>query len=71
VAEEIHAINNKIEVLVVSTDLRSEISVEALWEKVQVKFGHADVLINNAGTFSAQHPVAEYPAAVWWNDFVS
>jgi NADP-dependent 3-hydroxy acid dehydrogenase YdfG len=71
VAEEIHAINNKIELLTVPTDIISSESVSALWEKVKANFGHADILINNAGTFNSGGPISEAAADAWWSDFVS
>jgi NADP-dependent 3-hydroxy acid dehydrogenase YdfG len=42
-----------------------------MWEKVKAKFGHADVLVNNAGTFVGSGPVSKAPADKWWSDFVS
>ena len=53
------------------TDLTNAESVAALWEKVKAKFGHADVLVNNAGTFTDPAPVKVADAAKWWYDFVS
>ncbi|KAG4441113.1 hypothetical protein IFR05_003403 [Cadophora sp. M221] len=68
-AKEIHEINNKIEVLTVPTDLLNTESISALWEKVKTKFGHADVLINNAGTLAGAGPVSDAEAGSWWSDF--
>lgn len=48
--QETHDINKEIEVLAIPTDISDTKSVAALWEKIKAKFGHADVLINNAGT---------------------
>ncbi|KAK0130296.1 hypothetical protein ONS96_000817 [Cadophora gregata f. sp. sojae] len=70
-AKEIHAIDSKIEVLTVPTDLLSVESISALWEKVKAKFGHADVLVNNAGTLSGGGPLSDADPAAWWSDFVS
>ncbi|KAF8860375.1 NAD(P)-binding protein [Acephala macrosclerotiorum] len=41
----------------------------ALWEEVKAKFDHADVLVNNAGTFTDSAPVKAAEAAKWWYDF--
>ncbi|KAK0123957.1 hypothetical protein ONS95_008945 [Cadophora gregata] len=68
-AKEIHAIDSKIEVLTVPTDLLSVESISALWEKVKAKFGHADVLVNNAGTLSGGGPLSDADPAAWWSDF--
>lgn len=70
VAKEIHAINNKIEVLSVPTDVSDIQSVSQLWDKVKETFGHADVLVNNAGTLNAGTIATADPKA-WWTDFVS
>ncbi|KAH9205635.1 hypothetical protein DL95DRAFT_397469 [Leptodontidium sp. 2 PMI_412] len=68
-AKEIHEINDKIEVLTVPTDLLSTESTSALWAKVKVKFGHADVLVNNAGTLAGAGPISDVEAGSWWSDF--
>ncbi|KAH7370582.1 putative oxidoreductase ucpA, partial [Rhexocercosporidium sp. MPI-PUGE-AT-0058] len=69
VRDEIHAINKDIEVLAVPTDLLSAESVTSLWAKVKERFGHADVLINNAGSLNGG-TVADTEVDKWWNDFV-
>lgn len=66
---EIHAINKDINVLAVPTDLLDTKSVAALWEKVKETFGHADVLINNAGSL-VNGTIADTPVDAWWSDFV-
>ena len=67
--QEIHAINKAIEVLAVPTDLIDAKAIASLWEKVERKFGHADVLINNAGS-STEGTIADIQADAWWADFV-
>ena len=69
VTKEIHEINKNIQVLAVSTDLSDSKSVAALWEKVKATFGHADVLINNAGILNGG-AVKDIPEDSWWSDFV-
>ena len=71
VTKDIHAIDEKIEVLAAPTDLKDSKSVASLWEKVKTTFGHADILINNAGSFVSNGPVSEVPLNDWWADFVS
>jgi len=68
VRDEIHAINKDIEVLAVPTDLQSAASIASLWDKVKEKFGHADVLVNNAGSLNAG-TVADTEVDKWWSDF--
>lgn len=38
---------------------------------MKVKFGHADVLVNNAGAFVGAGPVSDASEASWWSDCVS
>jgi NADP-dependent 3-hydroxy acid dehydrogenase YdfG len=63
--KEVYEINPHIKVLAVPTDLLDPKSIKALWEKVKEEFGHADVLINNAGSalFSL---VSEADPDAWW-----
>lgn len=69
VAKEIGAVNPSIDVLSVATDVTNIQSVNDMFEKVKTKFGHADVLVNNAGT-SAVGPIKDVDEKEWWNDFV-
>jgi len=57
-------------VLAVPTDLKNPESIAKLWEKIGEVFGHADVLVNNAGTL-AEGTLLDTPADSWWGDFVS
>ncbi|KAG4444286.1 hypothetical protein IFR05_000261 [Cadophora sp. M221] len=68
VRDEICAIDDTIEVLVVLTDLLSAESVKGLWGKVEERFGHADVLVNNAGSLRGGS-VADTEVDGWWGDF--
>ena len=69
VTKEINEINKDIQVLAVPTNLLDSKSVAALWEKVKETFGHADVLINNAGSLNAG-AINDVPEDGWWSDFV-
>lgn len=71
VAKDIKTINPNIKVLAIPTDLTSSDSVTKMWEKVKSEFGHADVLVNNAGTFTDTAPIKDADAGKWWYDFVS
>ncbi|KAE8441546.1 hypothetical protein EG329_004854 [Mollisiaceae sp. DMI_Dod_QoI] len=68
VRDEIHAINKNIEVMVAPTDLLSTESIEFMWAKVKETYGHADVLINNAGTLQSG-AISDLPVEKWWIDF--
>jgi NAD(P)-dependent dehydrogenase (short-subunit alcohol dehydrogenase family) len=46
-------------------------SVTALFKKVAEKYGHADVLVNNAGLFKAIAPVKDVDEQSWWEEMVS
>jgi NADP-dependent 3-hydroxy acid dehydrogenase YdfG len=70
VKDEIHVINKDIQVEIVPTDIKNADSVALFWEKVKEKFGHADVLVNNAASVGGG-TVADQPVDSWWNDFVS
>jgi NAD(P)-dependent dehydrogenase (short-subunit alcohol dehydrogenase family) len=70
VRDEIHAINKDIQVEIIPTDIKNVESVASFWEKVKEKFGHADVLVNNAASIGGG-TVTQQPLDSWWNDFVS
>lgn len=69
VIREIQAINKDIQVLAVEADMKNTESVATLWGKVKDTFGHADVLINNAGALY-EGSFTDAPSDQWWNDFV-
>lgn len=48
-AAEVKKINPKVEVITSVAHINSEADVTKFYETVKEKFGHADVLINNAG----------------------
>lgn len=59
-----------IEILPVGANLADPASVSALFEKVKTKYGHADVLVHNAGVFNAAGPVKDSDQQEWWDDMV-
>ncbi|KAJ9602258.1 hypothetical protein H2200_013113 [Cladophialophora chaetospira] len=69
VEDNLRKISNDIEYLSVPTDISDQGSVDALYRIVKAKYGHADVLINNAGVMSAQAPLAETDVKAWWTEF--
>lgn len=72
--EEVAAsINEKfprVDTLTVPTDVADPASVAALFEKVKSKYGHADVLVNNAAVFNSLAPIKDDDHKVWWGDMV-
>lgn len=70
VAAELRISFPKAEFLPVSAAVDDEAAVEAVFDAVAKKYGHADVLINNAGVWtSGGAPVADADASQWWRDF--
>lgn len=59
-----------VETLVVPTDISNPTSVAALFEKVKQKYGHADVLVNNAAIFKADQAVKDVNQQSWWDEMV-
>lgn len=47
------AIDENIRVVAVAADLLHDESIEALWKTVEKRFGHANVLTNNAGAINS------------------
>jgi hypothetical protein len=60
-----------VETLFVPTDIADPGSVKLLFDKVKEKYGHADVLVNNAGIFKAIAPVSVVDQQMWWEEMVS
>ncbi|EDU43895.1 conserved hypothetical protein [Pyrenophora tritici-repentis Pt-1C-BFP] len=58
----------EVETLAVPTDIGSPESVALLYQKVKEKYGHADVLVNNAGIFKARAPVKDVDEKAWWDE---
>jgi hypothetical protein len=71
VAESVAKSHPDVETLVVPTDVANPDSVAALFETVTKKYGHADVLINNAAIFKAIAPIKDVDQASWWEEMVS
>ncbi|ORY19313.1 hypothetical protein BCR34DRAFT_472212 [Clohesyomyces aquaticus] len=68
VAEAVSKIDPSVETLCVPTDIADPESVAALFEKVKTKYGHADVLVHNAGILQALGPVKNVDDAAWWTE---
>lgn len=59
-----------VETLPVPTDIADPTAVAALFDQVKEKYGHADVLVNNAGVAKVLAPVKDTDPQEWWNDMV-
>lgn len=70
VAKTIAISHPDVETLVVPTDIGDPASVTALFEKVKQKYGHADVLVNNAAIFKVIAPVKDVDQQSWWDEMV-
>lgn len=68
-ARELNRSHPGVETLVVPVDITSDKDISALFAKVHAAYGHADVLINNAGVLNAAGPLAEADPGPWWADF--
>jgi NAD(P)-dependent dehydrogenase (short-subunit alcohol dehydrogenase family) len=66
----IKKINPSVHILTVSADISHEEAVRVLFSKISAAFGHADVLVNNAGIFKAIAPVQQVSSDAWWNEMV-
>ncbi|EXJ67378.1 uncharacterized protein A1O5_09391 [Cladophialophora psammophila CBS 110553] len=62
-------ITTDVEYILQPTDITSPNAVDALFEVIKTKYGHADVLINNAGTFGPTDRIADSDPSLWWRDF--
>lgn len=70
IEKEVHKINPDIKTLTVPTDIRDPASVKALFKKIEETFGHADILINNAGVLKGKPWIHENDVGEWWDNFV-
>lgn len=61
----------QLETLAVACDVSDPASVEALFEQVKAKFGHGDILVNNAAVLTGGNAIHEEDPATWWKNFVS
>ncbi|KAF2629210.1 NAD(P)-binding protein [Macroventuria anomochaeta] len=68
VADDIAKSHPNVETLVVPTDIGDPASVTTLFEKVKQKYGHADVLVNNAAVFKEEQPVKDVDQQTWWDE---
>lgn len=70
VAAKAKEISPSLETLVISADISDDAVVKGLYQKVDASFGHADILINNAGLLKADGNIDKLDPALWLSDFV-
>lgn len=58
-----------VEYMSIPTDVSNQASADALYRTVANRYGHADVLINNAAVNLAQAALGDADVASWWADF--
>ncbi|KAK4445899.1 hypothetical protein QBC34DRAFT_441311 [Podospora aff. communis PSN243] len=69
VEKEVKEVNSTIKTLAVATNIADAKSVDELFAKVKDTFGHADILINNAGINSGGGVIHEEKPEEWWQNF--
>jgi len=69
VAESVHKNYPQVDTLEVATNISSQESVAALFERVREKFGHADILVNGAGVQAGGGNIHQEDASQWWANF--
>ncbi|KAH6880662.1 hypothetical protein B0T10DRAFT_446296 [Thelonectria olida] len=68
VATKVKEINPSVETLTFSLDISDNKAVKGLYEKIKTDYGHADILINNAGLMKAQGNIKDLDPEVWIED---
>lgn len=59
-----------VDLLAVSTAVTDAVAVSTLFDTIKEKYGHADVLINNAGSWASGGALLkDADPATWWVDF--
>jgi NAD(P)-dependent dehydrogenase (short-subunit alcohol dehydrogenase family) len=71
VATTLNQTSTGLQVMVAPCNIADNEAVKNLFEKINNEFGHASILINNAGVMQAQGTVAEIEPQQWWEEVVS
>jgi NAD(P)-dependent dehydrogenase (short-subunit alcohol dehydrogenase family) len=67
--KNLRELRSDVELLSIPTDISNPHSVDLLFEAVRSRFGHADVLVNNAALNQAPGNLDEVDPQKWWTDF--
>ncbi|KAL2061429.1 hypothetical protein VTL71DRAFT_7702 [Oculimacula yallundae] len=68
-AKDVQKINPNTTVLARSVDIRDENAVRELYTYINLEFGTADVLVNNAGSGKSVLPIKDIDISGFWYDF--
>ncbi|KAH6854713.1 hypothetical protein B0I37DRAFT_336765 [Chaetomium sp. MPI-CAGE-AT-0009] len=69
VEANLKAINPKVQLLSVATNIADASSVANMFAQVKASFGHADVLVHNAAVSVAYGNLHEQDVDEWWSNF--
>lgn len=71
VEAQIHEINTAVEVLCVEADITNIEAVDKAFEKIKGRFGHAHILVNNAGVNAdgGGALIGDQDPDIWWSNF--
>lgn len=70
VAKELRSRYPKTEFLPLAAAVNDQAAVEKVFAEIKAKYGHADVLVNNAGVWiSGGAPIESADPPQWWEDF--
>ncbi|KAI1752575.1 hypothetical protein F4782DRAFT_124793 [Xylaria castorea] len=69
--QDVRKINSAVQTLVIATDISDVEAVASAFEEIKAAFGHADVLINNAGVNGDGDGVriGDADPEAWWRQF--
>ncbi|KAI8949743.1 hypothetical protein F4801DRAFT_390099 [Xylaria longipes] len=69
--QEVKEINSAVQTLAITTDISDGQAVASAFEEIKATFGHADILINNAGVNSDGEGVriGDADPEAWWRQF--
>jgi NADP-dependent 3-hydroxy acid dehydrogenase YdfG len=66
----VRSLNPSVTIVTKAVDVQDELQITELFEEIKLKYGKADVLVNNAGC-NKGGPIATTPISNIWTDFVS
>jgi NAD(P)-dependent dehydrogenase (short-subunit alcohol dehydrogenase family) len=65
VAKELEQLNPKVDILVSTIDITDNSAVEGFFKEIKSKWGHADILANNAGVINGSEDLHEVDPLAW------
>jgi NADP-dependent 3-hydroxy acid dehydrogenase YdfG len=67
--DRVRDISSQIDYISIATNITDPSSVAALFQTIRVRYGQANVLVNNTIANQGQSLLGEADAALWWSDF--